>query len=90
MVAGEIAPLAGGYVLSIRLVSAADGSTLLAGRETADGASGIIKAVEKLSRKLREGIGESLRTIRGGLPLAEVTTGSLDAGCALARFARRV
>jgi tetratricopeptide (TPR) repeat protein len=79
VVAGEIAPLAGGYVLSIRLVSAADGSTLLAGRETADGASGIIKAVEKLSRKLREGIGESLRTIRGGPPLADVTTGSLEA-----------
>jgi tetratricopeptide (TPR) repeat protein/tRNA A-37 threonylcarbamoyl transferase component Bud32/TolB-like protein len=79
VVAGEIAPLAGGFVLSIRLVSAADGSTLLAGRETADGASGIIKAVEKLSRKLREGIGESLRTIRGGPPLAEVTTGSLEA-----------
>jgi tetratricopeptide (TPR) repeat protein len=79
VVAGEIAPLAGGYVLSVRLLNAADGTTLLAGRETADAASGIIAAVEKLSRKLREGIGESLRTIRGGPPLAEVTTNSLAA-----------
>ena len=79
VVAGEVAPLAGGYVLSVRLVNAADGSTLLAGRETADGASGIIAAVEKLSRKLREGIGESLRSIRAEPPLAQVTTGSLAA-----------
>jgi tetratricopeptide (TPR) repeat protein len=79
VVAGEVAPLAGGYVLSVRLVSAADGSTLLAGRETADDASGIIAAVEKLSRKLREGIGESLRSIRAEPALAQVTTGSLAA-----------
>jgi len=79
VVVGEIAPLAGGYVLSVRLVNAADGTTLLAGRETADSPTGIIAAIEKLSRKLREGIGESLRTIRGGPPLAEVTTSSLAA-----------
>jgi tetratricopeptide (TPR) repeat protein/tRNA A-37 threonylcarbamoyl transferase component Bud32 len=79
VVAGEISSLAGGYVLSVRLVSAADGSTLLAGRETADDASGIIAAVEKLSRKLREGIGESLRNLRAEPPLAQVTTGSLAA-----------
>ena len=79
VVTGEIATLGSGYVLSVRLLSAKDGATLLAERETANDASGLIPAVDRLSRKLREGIGESLRTIRGGEPLEAVTTGSLEA-----------
>jgi tetratricopeptide (TPR) repeat protein/tRNA A-37 threonylcarbamoyl transferase component Bud32 len=79
VVAGEIAPLASGYVLSVRLVNAADGATLLAGREVATDAAAVIPAVERLSKKLREGIGESLRSIRAEAPLAEVTTSSLEA-----------
>jgi serine/threonine-protein kinase len=78
VVAGEIAPLAGGYVLSVRLL-AADGSTLLAEREIANDISGIIPAIERLSKALREDIGESLRSIRAGEPLEQVTTGSLEA-----------
>ncbi len=78
VVAGDIAPIGPGYSLSVRLVSP-DGVTLLAERETADGAAGLIAAVDRLSRKLRGGIGESLRTIRAGEPLEQVTTSSLDA-----------
>jgi eukaryotic-like serine/threonine-protein kinase len=78
-VTGEIAPLGSGYVLSARLLGSKDGATLLAVRESADNASGLIAAVDRLSKKLREGIGESLRTIRGGEPLEDVTTHSLDA-----------
>jgi tetratricopeptide (TPR) repeat protein len=78
VVAGEIAPLAGGYVLSVRLLGA-DGSTLLAEREIANDVAGIIPAVERLSESLREDIGESLRSIRAGEPLQQVTTGSLEA-----------
>jgi tetratricopeptide (TPR) repeat protein/tRNA A-37 threonylcarbamoyl transferase component Bud32 len=79
LIAGEIAPLGAGYVLSARIVGAADGRTLLAERESASDASQLITAVDKLSRKVREGIGESLKTIRVGEPLQEVTTSSLDA-----------
>ncbi|HEV8194991.1 MAG TPA: protein kinase [Gemmatimonadales bacterium] len=79
VVTGEIAPLGSGYVLSVRLVGTRDGATLLAERETANDASGLIPAVDRLSKKVREGIGESLRTIRGGEPLEAVTTGSLEA-----------
>jgi eukaryotic-like serine/threonine-protein kinase len=79
VVAGEVAPLGSGYVLSVRLVSATDSTTLVAERETASDAAGIIAAVERLSQKLRERIGESLRTIRGGEPLERVTTQSLPA-----------
>ena len=79
VVTGEISTLGSGYVLSVRLVGTKDGATLLAVRETADGASGLIAAVDRLSKKVREGIGESLRSIRGGEPLEDVTTRSLEA-----------
>jgi tetratricopeptide (TPR) repeat protein len=79
VVTGEIASLGTGYVLSVRLIGTKDGATLLAERESAPDAAGLIPAVDKLSRKVREGIGESLRSIRGGEPLAQVTTGSLEA-----------
>jgi tetratricopeptide (TPR) repeat protein len=79
VVTGEVAPLGAGYVLAARVVSAADSSTLLAERETAADAAALIPAVERLSKKLREHIGESLRSIRSGPPLEEVTTSSLAA-----------
>jgi tetratricopeptide (TPR) repeat protein len=79
VVSGEIAPLGGGFVLSARVVAPSDGRTLLAERETATDAAGLIGAVDQLSRKIREGLGESLKSIRGGEPLETVTTGSLEA-----------
>ena len=79
VVTGEIVPLGSGYVLAARLVSGADSSTLFAQRETASDAAALIPAVERLSKKLRERIGESLRTVRAGQPLEEVTTSSLAA-----------
>ena len=79
VVAGEIGALGKGYVLSARILSAADGSELAALRETAVDDAGIVTALDKLSGRVRERIGESLRTIRGGQPLDQVTTGSLEA-----------
>ncbi len=78
-VSGEISPLGDGYVLSATLVSSAEGNVLEALRETADDRSEIIGAVDRLSAKLRERIGESLRTIRANPPLDRVTTSSLEA-----------
>ncbi len=79
VVTGQIDPVGGGYVLSASLVSAADGRVLTAVRETAENNGGLIRAIDRLSRKLRERIGESLRTIRASEPLEQVTTGSLEA-----------
>ncbi len=79
VVAGEISALGKGYVLSARILSAADGSELVALRETAADDAGIVAALDKLSGRVRERIGESLKTIRGGQPLDQVTTGSLEA-----------
>ena len=39
----------------------------------------IVGALDRLSAKVRERIGESLTTIRAGEPLERVTTGSLEA-----------
>jgi TolB-like protein len=79
VVTGQIDPVGRGYVLSASLVSAADGRVLTAVRETADNDGALIRAIDRLSRKLRERIGESLRTIRASEPLERVTTGSLEA-----------
>jgi tetratricopeptide (TPR) repeat protein len=48
-------------------------------RETAGDDAGIVAALDRLSAKVRERIGESLTTIRAGEPLEKVTTGSLEA-----------
>jgi tetratricopeptide (TPR) repeat protein/tRNA A-37 threonylcarbamoyl transferase component Bud32 len=79
IVTGQIDPVGTSYVLSASLVSAADGRVLTAVRETADNPTALLKAIDKLSGKLRERIGESLVTIRGGPGLEEVTTASLPA-----------
>ena len=79
IVAGQIDPVGTSYVLSARVISATDGSTLAAVRETAASEGALIRAIDRLSSSLRERIGESLVTIRANEPLARVTTGSLDA-----------
>ncbi len=79
VVTGGIDPVGQGYVLSASLVVAANGHLLTAVRETADNEAALISALDRLSRKLRERIGESLRTIRASEPLEQVTTGSFGA-----------
>src|SRR5437867_1141869 len=79
VVHGQIDPVGRGYVLSAEVVSAADGAVLVALRENARDDGAIIEAVDRLSGKLRERIGESLKTIRASESLEHVTTGSLEA-----------
>ncbi|HKV75785.1 MAG TPA: protein kinase [Gemmatimonadales bacterium] len=79
VVVGEISPVGKGFVLTARLVAAQDGAELVALRETADDDSQILKAIDRLSKGMRERIGESLRTIRANDPLEQVTTASFEA-----------
>jgi tetratricopeptide (TPR) repeat protein len=79
VVAGEISAVGRSYVLVARIVSAQDGSELIAIRETAPDDAGIVTAIDRLSGKVRERIGESLRSIRSGQPLDKVTTASMEA-----------
>lgn len=79
VVQGQISQAGDGYVFSAQLLSADDGSTLTSQRETARGPGDVIDAIEGLSGKLRERIGESLGSLRDGVPLEQVTTGNLEA-----------
>jgi tetratricopeptide (TPR) repeat protein len=65
-------------VLSARLVAAETGQILWADRQSADDPTAIIPAIDRLSKRLRERIGESLKTIRSNEPLETVTTSSLE------------
>ncbi|HSK17595.1 MAG TPA: tetratricopeptide repeat protein [Longimicrobiales bacterium] len=76
---GEITPAGSGSIITARLLHAGTGELLISHRETADGEADVIPAIDRMSRKLRERIGESLRTVRADAPLEAVTTASLRA-----------
>lgn len=79
VVAGTLAPLnGGGYLVSMKLVMASSGDELAAFQTTVD-ATDLLPGIDRLARKLRERIGESLKLVRADPPLAQVTTGSLEA-----------
>jgi tetratricopeptide (TPR) repeat protein len=79
VVTGEIISLGAGYVVSTQLIAVQLGEVLWTDSETAQDPAELIDAVDELSRRLREQIGESLRTIRPTEPLSRVTTSSLEA-----------
>ncbi len=79
IITGEITSLGSGYSLAARVINASTGETLVPLRATASDASQIIAAVDKLSKELREKVGESLGRIRGSDALEAVTTSSLEA-----------
>ena len=79
VVDGEVVRLGSSYVLSARLVSALDGTELATFRETAAGDDELIAAVGRLSREIREEVGESLKGIRASSSVQRVTTPSLAA-----------
>jgi len=79
VIEGEIASVGDGYVITARLADAQSEETLASIRETAPDANGIIPAIDRLSGKMRERIGDSYTNMRADEPLERVTTGSLDA-----------
>jgi tetratricopeptide (TPR) repeat protein len=76
---GEVAPAGSGYVLTASLIAPATGEILTSERVSASGDDEVIGAIDELSKRLRERIGESLRTIRAEEPLEQVTTSDLEA-----------
>ena len=79
VIGGEIVEAGGGYVLTASVVSADLGTVLASHRETAKDDAEIIPAIDRLSRKIREMIGESFTSLRADPPLAALTTSSLEA-----------
>ena len=90
IVDGTIRALAGGYVISVRLVTADSLNELALYQETANGPQDILQAIDKLTRKLREKIGDSLRDVNNSPPLDQVTTSSLEALRIYAEAARSI
>jgi tetratricopeptide (TPR) repeat protein/tRNA A-37 threonylcarbamoyl transferase component Bud32 len=79
VVAGEISNVGGSYVLTARILEASTGNVLVSLRESAADSSELIEALDRLSKHLRERVGESLKSIRSGPELQRVTTASLPA-----------
>jgi len=76
---GEIGQVGSNYVVSAQLVEPAGGEILFSHRENASSLDDIIEAIDRLSGRLRERIGESLGSIRAAPPLERVTTSDLEA-----------
>jgi tetratricopeptide (TPR) repeat protein len=79
VIAGQVGALGDLYVISVRIVEAENGIELASLQQTAESAERIIGAIERVSRKLRERLGEPLKIIRANPPLEDLTTRSLEA-----------
>jgi eukaryotic-like serine/threonine-protein kinase len=79
VVQGEVAPVGSGYLLTASLVAAESGDILKAFRVPVASEDELLSGIDKLSQDIREKSGESLRSIKGGAPLEEATTSSLEA-----------
>jgi eukaryotic-like serine/threonine-protein kinase len=79
VVDGEILGLGGKYIVSARLVATESGEPLVSFRETAADLTELLPAVDRVTKDLRERVGESLRSIRDSRSVEQVTTPSLEA-----------
>jgi len=80
IVAGDVHSLAGGgFVVTMRLVSADSGQELTSLSGSADGAKDLIPTIGALTHRLRGKMGESLKHLQASPELAQVTTSSLPA-----------
>jgi tetratricopeptide (TPR) repeat protein/tRNA A-37 threonylcarbamoyl transferase component Bud32 len=79
LVTGNVARVAGQYTITAQLTSAEQGDMLAAVRETAADSTDLIGALDRLAKRLRERMGESLPSISAAPRLQEVTTASLPA-----------
>ncbi len=79
LIEGEVTRAGTGYLITADLREAASGRSLASFRVTAAGPDDIIGSMDRLSREIRGKSGESLRSLRAGEPLEQVTTRSLEA-----------
>ena len=79
VVGGSVVPAGGGYIVTTRLVNAETGDVLASYRESANDAGDLIPSVDRLTKALRDKMGESLKSVRAAPRLDQVTTASLGA-----------
>ena len=76
---GEVNAAGPGFVLTARLLSVPDGKELVTVREEAQDSAKLLVALNRLSKRLRERVGESYPSLGRSQPLEQVTTSSLEA-----------
>ena len=79
VVAGDVAGAGGSFILTVHVIETATGDELVTVGETAADSADFLDAMDRLSRKLRERMGESLGSIRASAPLERATTSSTEA-----------
>lgn len=75
---GRLARAGQGYAISL-VLTAADGGAILASAQGTASEGELIEVTDRLTRKLRGKIGESLREVQRSVPLARATTANLEA-----------
>ena len=77
---GSISTLGSKYVIGVNAVNCRTGDYLVQEQVTADGKENVLKALGEASTKLRERLGESLKTVQKlDTPIEQATTPSLEA-----------
>ncbi len=89
VVAGDLTRAGKGWIVGLRLVTVT-GEELAAYRATADDTGELLEAIERVSRKLRGRMGESLARVNQTPDLEKVTTGSFEAFRLFAEGSRAV
>ena len=79
LVTGDVAPREVGYTVTVRLVLARSGGSLARFEHDVSEGEDLLRAVERLSERIRERLGESLRTVRRSPRLATMKTDSAEA-----------
>lgn len=79
VIAGDVTQAGSGFVLTASILGGEGFRQLAAFRETARSDADLVDAIERLSRSIRDKLGESLRSVRSSPALAQVTTASLPA-----------
>ncbi len=76
---GRLAAAGPGYLVSLELISTAQGTVLASYQGTADGVKDLLNVVDDLTKKLRGKLGESLKEVQNAVPLERATTANLEA-----------
>ncbi len=79
IIQGEVGAVGSGYLLTASIVEPSRGEVMASFRADAEDDDELLGALDRLSTDIREKAGESLRVIRAGPGLEEVTTSSLEA-----------
>jgi serine/threonine-protein kinase len=78
-VGGEVSEVGGQVLLLARIVDPTSGEDLGSLRESARDSGDVLEAIDRLSRGVRQKLGESARTLRARPALARATTTSVEA-----------